>query len=115
MEIARKYVDHSWWILLVGGVLAGWLMGLLAWLVTSARDTISQIVIVWLVTLAIGLAHLQHSIAGTVEVLAGVFAGSAVTWIEFVRFLFWATVGNAIGGTVFVALLKFGHIRQGRS
>lgn len=112
VAIAQKYVDHPWWLLLVGGVLAGWLMGLLAWLVTSARDTIGQIVLIALVTGGIALAHLQHSIAGTVEVLAGVLSGSEVTWTEFGRFLLWATVGNAIGGVVLVALLKFGHVRQ---
>lgn len=111
-QIASKYVDHVWWLLLIGGILAGWLMGLLAWLVTAGRDTIGQIVLIWLVTTGISLAHLQHSIAGTVEVLAGVFSGPEITWTEFGRFLFWATLGNAIGGVVFVALLKYGHIRQ---
>lgn len=113
VEIASKYVDHAWWLLLIGGILAGWLMGLLAWLVTAARDTIGQIVLIALVTTGIALAHLQHSIAGTVEVLAGVLSGDEVTWVEFGRFLLWSTVGNAVGGVVFVALLKFGHVRRG--
>lgn len=113
VEIARKYVDQAWWLLLVGGVLAGWLMGLLAWLVTAARDTIGQIVVIWLIAAGISLAHLQHSIAGTVEVLAGVLSGSEVTWREFGRFLLFATLGNAVGGVVFVALLKYGHAGAG--
>ena len=41
---------------LLSGVLAGWLMGLRSWLVAAGRDTISQIVMVWLVTTAIGFA-----------------------------------------------------------
>ncbi|MBW3569570.1 MAG: formate/nitrite transporter family protein [Gemmatimonadetes bacterium] len=113
VEIASKYVDHPWWLLLIGGILAGWLMGLLAWLVTAARDTIGQIVLIGLVTVGIALAHLQHSIAGTVEVLAGVLSGDQVTWAEFGQFLLWSTVGNAVGGVVFVALLKYGHVRRG--
>jgi formate/nitrite transporter FocA (FNT family) len=44
-------------------VLAGWLMGLLAWLVAAARETISQLVLVALVTWMIGFARLHHSIA----------------------------------------------------
>lgn len=113
VEIAGKYVGQPWWLLLTGGILAGWLMGLLAWLVTAARDTIGQIVIIWIITAGISLAHLQHSIAGTVEVLAGVLSGSEVTWREFGRFLLFATVGNAVGGVVFVALLKYGHAGTG--
>jgi len=37
--IALKLVDHDLPWLFVGGVFAGWLMGLLAWLVTAAQDT----------------------------------------------------------------------------
>jgi formate/nitrite transporter FocA (FNT family) len=113
--IARNLVGHSWWIILLSGVLAGWMMGLLSWLVTASRDTVSQILVVWLVTTAIGLAHLHHSILGTVEVLAAVFAGQGVTLAQFGHFLLWATLGNAVGGLVFVALIKYGHAsREGQ-
>jgi formate/nitrite transporter FocA (FNT family) len=40
--LASRVVNHSWWVILLSAILAGWLMGLLAWLVTAARDTISQ-------------------------------------------------------------------------
>ena len=96
-------------VTLAGGVLAGWLMGLMTWLVAAGRNTISQIVFVWLVALTIGMGYLPHSIAGTVEVLFAVFAGQGATLADFGTFLLWSTVGNAIGGTVFVALLKYGH------
>jgi formate/nitrite transporter FocA (FNT family) len=114
-DIARKMVEHSWWVILTSGILAGWLMGLLSWLVTASRDTISQILLVWLVTTAIGLAGLHHSIVGTVEVLAGIFAGQGITLLDYGHFILWATLGNAIGGLVFVALVKYGHAtRQGQ-
>ena len=112
-EIARRVVHHSWWVTLLSGVLAGWMMGLLAWLVTSGRDTISQLFFVWLVTTGIGLAHLHHSIAGTVEVLAGVFSGQGAGMLDFAGFLLWATIGNAVGGVVFVGLIKYGYVTQG--
>jgi formate-nitrite transporter family protein len=114
-DIARKMVEHSWWVILTSGILAGWLMGLLSWLVTASRDTISQILLVWLVTTSIGLAGLHHSIVGTVEVLAGIFAGQSITLGDYGHFILWATLGNAIGGLVFVALVKYGHAtRQGQ-
>lgn len=114
-DIARKMVEHAWWVILTSGILAGWLMGLLSWLVTASRDTISQILLVWLVTTAIGLAGLHHSIVGTVEVLAGIFAGQGITLRDYGHFILWATLGNAIGGLVFVALVKYGHAtRQGQ-
>jgi len=107
--IAGNLLHHPWWVVLLSGLLAGWLMGLLSWLVTASRDTVSQIIIVWLVTTAIGLTHLHHSILGTVEVLAALFTNQGATLADFGFFLVWATLGNAIGGLVFVALIKYGH------
>lgn len=107
--IAEHLVEHDWWIIFVSAGLAGWLMGLLSWLVNAARDTISRIVIVWLVTAGIGFARLHHSIVGTVEVLAGVFGGVGIGFSDFVQFLLWSTIGNAVGGLFFVAVIKYSH------
>lgn len=112
-KLARRMVEHSGEAIFLSALLAGWLMGLLTWLVTAARDTISQIVVVWLVTLTIGFTHLHHAIVTSVEILAGVFAGQGVTLADYGRFLGWATLGNAVGGAVFVAVLKYGHATQG--
>ncbi|WP_435176900.1 formate/nitrite transporter family protein [Halorussus sp. AFM4] len=112
-EIAANLTSHGPWLLLTGGVVAGWLMGLLSWLLTAAEESISRIAVVWIVTTGIGLAHLPHCIAGNVEVLAGALASPAITLAEYAGFLALATVGNAIGGTVFVALLKYGHTVRG--
>jgi formate-nitrite transporter family protein len=110
-HIAAEVVSHPWTVILLSGVLAGWLMGLLSWLVAASRDTISQVFVVWLVTFVIGLAHLHHSVAGSAEVLAGVFSGQGATAGDFLRFLSASTLGNAAGGIVFVAVIKYGHVR----
>jgi formate/nitrite transporter FocA (FNT family) len=112
-QIARRLVDHPPTAIFLGGLLAGWLMGLLSWLVTAARDTISQIVIVWIIATVIGFAHLQHPIVGSVEVLAAVFSRQGVTMDDYGRFLLWSTIGSALGGVVFVALVKFSHVSLG--
>lgn len=112
-EIADVLVLYSWWATLLSGVLAGWLMGLLSWLVVAGRDTIGEIAIIVFITGAIGFAHLPHSIAGTVEVLLGVLSGARLTLADYANFLFWSTLGNIIGGVVFVALLKYSHVVRG--
>jgi formate/nitrite transporter FocA (FNT family) len=96
--------------MLFSAVAAGWLMGLLAWQVVASRETISQVVVV-LTTFVIGIAHLHHSIAGSTEILMAVFSTDSASLADYGRFLFWAVIGNAIGGSVFVALLKFGHVK----
>lgn len=108
-EIAGRNTAHPGWAIFLGAVLAGWLMGLLSWLVAAARDTISQLAITWVIAAVIGYAHLHHVVAGTVEVLAGAFAGQGITAADFAHFLLWATLGNAVGGPLFVAVIKYGH------
>lgn len=110
--IADKLISHPVHWLLIAGIFAGWLMGLLAWLVTSAENTIGRVFFIWMVTATIGMLHLPHSIAGNVEVLLGLFT-SSVTVMEYITFLSVSTVGNAIGGTFFVALMKYGHVTRG--
>jgi formate/nitrite transporter FocA (FNT family) len=113
VEIASGMTDHRWPVIVAAGVLAGWLMGLLSWLVAAAQESVSRLLFVWLIATAIGFAHLPHSIAGTVEVLPGVFVSPDVTLADFGRFLAAATLGNAIGGSVFVSALKYGHVVRG--
>ena len=112
-DIARRVVDHPWWVIFFSGLLAGWLMGLLSWLVSAARDTTSQVLLVGIITWSIGIAHLHHAVVGSVEVLAGIFARQGVTFADFGHFLIWTTLGNAAGGVFFVALFKYGHVIRG--
>jgi formate/nitrite transporter FocA (FNT family) len=111
-EIATSLTTHTALSLFLGAVLAGWLMGLMSWLVAASRDTISQVVLVGIIATVIGFANLPHVVAGSVEVLAGVFANQGVTAADFGHFLLWTTLGNVLGGSVFVALIKYGHAIQ---
>ena len=111
-EVVAPYVTHSTLGVFGGAILAGWLMGLLSWLVTAVRDSISRIFFVWFITLLIGFTHLPHSILGYIEMAAAVFA-TPLGIDALARFLLLATLGNAIGGVVFVALVKYGHVARG--
>ena len=108
-ELSHHLTDFDALVILGSAVAAGWMMGLVSWLVTASRDTVGQILIILLVAGAIYFLSLHHSIAGSVEVLMAVFA-AGVPVTEYLRFLALATLGNAVGGIVFVAGLKFGHI-----
>lgn len=110
-EIAARLLHPPWWLMLLGAIAAGWLMGLLAWLVMASRETVSQILIVMLTTFVIGLAGFHHSIAGTIEILTAVFANAGPTMADYAQFLLWSVLGNAVGGAIFVAVLKSGHVR----
>jgi formate/nitrite transporter FocA (FNT family) len=111
IQLATPLIDKSPGVTILSAIAAGWLMGLLAWLTTAARDTVSQIVIVWLTTALIGLSKLHHSIAGSIEVLMSAFSGGASA-AAYARFLVLAVLGNAVGGAFFVGLLKFGAVQR---
>jgi len=111
--IADKLVSHPLHWLFVAGVFAGWLMGLLAWLVSSANNTIGRVFFIWMVTATIGMLHLPHSIAGNVEDLFGLLTTSSITISDYLAFLTLSTLGNAVGGAFFVGLMKYGHVTRG--
>ena len=92
-------------------ILAGWPMGLLSWLVAAGRDTISQIVIVWMIASAIGLCGLHHAVLGSTKFWRACLLRCNLTVADYAHFFFWTTLGNGIGGPLFVALLKT-HPRQ---
>jgi formate-nitrite transporter family protein len=107
LSLAHEIVEHPWWVIVLSGSIAGWLMGLLSWLVTASRDTISQVLFVWLIGLTIGLGRLHHAITGSLEVMAGMLAGASIIFADFGYFLMWTTFGNIIGGVIFAVLIRF--------
>lgn len=114
LHLATELTHHHWYNILLSGMVAGWMMGLLGWLLTSSQETISRIFVIILVTSTIGIAGLHHCIVGSIEVFSGMLVHQAVQLSDYLHFLVWATLGNILGGVVFVALLKYGHIRMSR-
>ncbi len=106
-ELANVYTDRTTWQLFMGAILAGWLMGLVSWLTAASSNTISAIFFVWICTFTIALLHLPHSIAGNVEVAMGFLVDPDIGAFDYGRFLVASLIGNAVGGIIFVALLKY--------
>jgi formate/nitrite transporter FocA (FNT family) len=95
---------------LYGGVFAGWLMALLAWLLASTRSTGAQIALIWLCTFPISALGFPHSIAGSVEAFYLAATGQS-PWGAMLRaFVVPSVLGNAIGGVLLVALLNYGQV-----
>jgi formate/nitrite transporter FocA (FNT family) len=107
--LSKLITTHPPWVLFAGSILTGWLMGLLAWLVEAAENDGPRVFFVVLVTAGIGIAHLPHPIAGNVKILMGAFIGG-VSVGTYLIFLLTTVLGSAIGGAIFVGLLKYGHV-----
>ncbi len=106
-KIATHVTQYDNIVILVSSILAGWLMGLLSWLVAASKDTLSRIIIIFLITAVLSFAGLHHSIVGNVEVFAGLISSPAISFLDYISFIGLALFGNALGGFVFVALLKY--------
>lgn len=103
---AEHILGFRWWVIFGSAILAGWMMGVTAWLVTSARDTLSRIVLVTLITGSIGFLGLHHSIVGNIEIFSALIYGNTVSLGRYLLFLTVILLGNTVGGVVFVAVLK---------
>jgi formate-nitrite transporter family protein len=114
-ELAHRGAEelhHSARHVFASGVFAGWMVALVAWLVTGAQRTIGQIVLIWMLTVPIALLHLAHCIAGSASTLTVVVSGKGSV-AEYLAWLAAATAGNIVGGVVIVSLLNFGQVRAG--
>jgi len=115
IEVGRKAMAPDALPMLVSAVLAGWLMALGSWLVLTTPPTMAQIVCIYMVTFTIGLGGLHHSIAGAAEVFASLLISDDQGLARTLWFIVLTSVGNLTGGTVFVALLNYAHIRASQT
>ena len=60
----------------------------------------------------IGIGGLHHSIAGAIEMLTAFLAGDKFTPAQIASFLGAVLLGNLIGGSIFVAILNYTHVRR---
>jgi len=93
--------------LFLKGILCNWLVCLALW--TSGRtknDAAKCILIFWCLFAFISCGY-EHSIANMTLLSLSLFSqhSETVSWLGFVRNLFYVTGGNIIGGSFFVAIL----------
>jgi formate/nitrite transporter FocA (FNT family) len=112
LDIGHHLVEYGGLPLFASSLLAGWLMALGVWLIHATSPGISQIVSIYIVTFLIGLGGLHHSIAGAVEMLTALFLSDHLTVAGSLGFIAMALFGNLVGGSLFVAVLNYGHIRR---
>src|SRR5215208_4388348 len=87
-----------------------WVLAFVVWLVAASQDTISQVFFIWAPVFLIPATGLVHCIAGSTEVMIGVFAGETSLGAFLGGFLVPATLGNVVGGVILVTLLNYGQV-----
>ncbi len=102
--LAKQAMSHPFWQTTMTGVSAGWLIGLMVWLLPGAGPARPLIII--LLTYAIAACEFPHIVAGSVEATFAVVSGQASLGDYVWRFFVPTLLGNTAGGTVLVALLN---------
>ena len=86
------------------GVLCNWLVCMAVWMATSQKDLISKAAAVFFPISGFVAMGLDHSVANMFLIPFGIFCGAEITWADMVmKNLVPVTLGNLVGGAVFVA------------
>lgn len=109
-SMAVETVGHAWGQIFLRGIVGGWLIALLVWLLPFAET--ARVWVIIAITYIIGLGHFSHGIAGSVDAFAGAFIGVS-GWGDVARFITAALCGNVLGGVLLVALINYGQVFGG--
>jgi formate/nitrite transporter FocA (FNT family) len=91
------------------GVMGGWIIATVAWLVSGSHSITGSVMIIWLLAFVVGLGNFAHCIAASGEVFAAILTGRA-PWITFPTWFLPAVAGNICGGVGMVTLLEYGQV-----
>ncbi|HYE95312.1 MAG TPA: formate/nitrite transporter family protein [Rubricoccaceae bacterium] len=113
VEIGRRAMEPGFATVLLRGIFAGWLIALLVWLLPYAES--ARVLVIVIVTYLVGVAHLSHIIAGSVDTFALAAAGRASWGAVLLGYTLPTLIGNVLGGVTLVAALNHAQIVSGRS
>ncbi len=91
------------------GVMGGWIIATVAWLVSGSHSITGSVMIIWLLAFVVGLGNFAHCIAASGEIFSAILTGRA-PWIAFPTWFFPAVSGNICGGVGMVTLLEYGQV-----
>jgi nitrite transporter NirC len=88
-------------------VLANWLVCLGVWMAARTKEDIAKILLIWWCMFTFITSGFEHSIANMCGLMLGLLMphGDKITWAGYGYNLGLATLGNIVGGAVFVACM----------
>jgi len=112
LEVSAAHAGHSFWIVFVRAVFAGWLIALMVWMMPNAAT--SRVAIIIIITYLIGIARLSHIVAGSTTAFYLVVMGQLSLGQYFAAFFFPTLLGNIVGGVSLVAALAHAQVVGGK-
>ncbi|NYF78287.1 formate/nitrite transporter family protein [Granulicella arctica] len=111
-QLGLDAIHHPPATIFWSGVMGGWIIATVAWLVSGSHSITGSVIIIWLLAFVVGLGNFAHCIAASGEVFAAILTGHA-PWIAFPTWFLPAVSGNICGGVGMVTLLEYGQVIYG--
>ncbi len=92
------------------GIIAGWLVATLVWVLPAAEDNAPLMII--LITYLMAVGDLTHVIVGSVEAAFLISMGEISAVDGAFRFFLPTLAGNILGGTALFAVLSYAQVRE---
>jgi nitrite transporter NirC len=104
LKVAETKMNIPWEQLLWRAVLANWLVCLGVWMAARIKSEAARLLMIWWCMFTFITSGYEHSIANMCGLALGLLLphGEAITWGGYWYNLGLATLGNVIGGAVFV-------------
>lgn len=106
VSIAQHKIEASFLQAFLSGIGCNWLVASAVWLCYGAEDMMGKIAGIWFPTMAFVAIGFQHVVANMFVIPAAIFAGH-FTWMEYLQNFIPVFLGNAAGGTVFIAMAYY--------
>lgn len=109
-DLGASMVHSAFGPTFLKAVFAGWLIGLMVWVLPSARS--ARLLVILVLTYIVAIGHLPHIVAGSVEAAFAFFSGAAGVGDYFGGFLVPTLLGNVVGGVALAGLLNHAPLAE---
>lgn len=111
-QLGLEALHHPSATVFWSGVMGGWIIATVAWLVSGSHSITGSVMIIWMLAFVVGLGNFAHCVAASGEILTTVLVGQA-SLTNFLHWLWLAVAGNICGGVGMVTLLEYGQVVYG--
>jgi formate/nitrite transporter len=118
VNVANGKCVLPFWVAFVRGIFCNWLVCLAIYMALSAADGVSKAVLLWPPITAFVALGFEHSVANMTFIPLGIFIGNSANYAGtavltanwsgfFITNLIPVTLGNFIGGSIFVGMAYY--------
>ncbi len=110
VDIGRELMHNTPFEMFSKGVLAGWIIAMMVWMMAATEQ--SRLAIIIICTYLIAISGFTHIIVGSAEAMYMVFAGEISFADAVFHFGLPTLAGNVVGGSLIFALISHAQVRS---